>query len=29
MSVIEPVILTKGAPDETCPIAKTLDVIGT
>ncbi|MBX8945353.1 MULTISPECIES: helix-turn-helix domain-containing protein [Lysinibacillus] len=29
MSVIEPVILTKGAPGETCPIAKTLDVIGT
>ena len=29
MSVIEPVVLTKGAPGETCPIAKTLDVIGT
>lgn len=29
MSVIEPIILTKGAPGETCPIAKTLDVIGT
>ncbi|MFW7188090.1 MULTISPECIES: helix-turn-helix domain-containing protein [Lysinibacillus] len=29
MSVIEPVILTKGAQGETCPIAKTLDVIGT
>lgn len=29
MSVIEPVILTKGAPGETCPIAKTLEVIGT
>lgn len=29
MSVIEPVILTKGASGETCPIAKTLDVIGT
>lgn len=29
MSVNEPVVLTKGAPGETCPIAKTLDVIGT
>ncbi|MEB2279499.1 helix-turn-helix transcriptional regulator [Lysinibacillus xylanilyticus] len=29
MSVIQPVVLTKGAPGETCPIAKTLDVIGT
>ncbi|WP_445489809.1 winged helix-turn-helix transcriptional regulator [Niallia sp. 03133] len=29
MSVMEPVILTKGSPDELCPIAKTLDVIGT
>ncbi|MGE7910424.1 winged helix-turn-helix transcriptional regulator [Lysinibacillus xylanilyticus] len=29
MSVIEPIVLTKGAPGETCPIAKTLDVIGT
>lgn len=29
MSVIKPVVLTKGAPGETCPIAKTLDVIGT
>ncbi|ODV53921.1 MULTISPECIES: winged helix-turn-helix transcriptional regulator [Lysinibacillus] len=29
MSVIEPVVLTKGAPGETCPIAKTLEVIGT
>lgn len=29
MSVIEPVVLTKGAPGEPCPIAKTLDVIGT
>ncbi|QPQ30476.1 winged helix-turn-helix transcriptional regulator [Lysinibacillus sp. JNUCC 51] len=29
MSDIEPVVLTKGAPGETCPIAKTLDVIGT
>lgn len=29
MSVIEPVILTKGTPGEPCPIAKTLDVIGT
>ncbi|CAH1220271.1 putative HTH-type transcriptional regulator YybR [Paenibacillus auburnensis] len=25
----EPVILTKGVPGEPCPIAKTLDVIGT
>ncbi|AHN21840.1 winged helix-turn-helix transcriptional regulator [Lysinibacillus varians] len=29
MSVIEPVVLTKGVPGEACPIAKTLDVIGT
>jgi len=29
MTVNEPVVLTKGAPGETCPIAKTLDVIGT
>jgi DNA-binding HxlR family transcriptional regulator len=29
MSVIEPVVLTKGASGEPCPIAKTLDVIGT
>lgn len=29
MSVIEPVVLTKGTPGETCPIAKTLDIIGT
>ena len=29
MSVIEPVVLTKGAPGVPCPIAKTLDVIGT
>ena len=29
MSVMEPVILTKGTPGEICPIAKTLDVIGT
>jgi DNA-binding HxlR family transcriptional regulator len=29
MSVIEQVILTKGTPGEPCPIAKTLDVIGT
>ena len=29
MSVIAPVVLTKGAPGETCPIAKTLEVIGT
>lgn len=29
MSVIEPVVLTKGTPGEPCPIAKTLDVIGT
>lgn len=27
--MIEPVVLTKGAPGEACPIAKTLDVIGT
>ncbi|MBI0577924.1 helix-turn-helix transcriptional regulator [Neobacillus cucumis] len=29
MNVIEPVVLTKGVPGEPCPIAKTLDVIGT
>lgn len=29
MSVIEQVKLTKGTPGEPCPIAKTLDVIGT
>ncbi|NGM80928.1 helix-turn-helix transcriptional regulator [Paenibacillus sp. 7124] len=29
MSENEPVVLTKGAPGESCPIAKTLDVIGT
>lgn len=29
MSDSEPVVLTKGAPGEPCPIAKTLDVIGT
>ncbi|MHA6531771.1 winged helix-turn-helix transcriptional regulator [Paenibacillus sp. BAC0078] len=29
MDVMEPVILTKGTPGEPCPIAKTLDVIGT
>lgn len=29
MSVNEPVVLTKGTPGEPCPIAKTLDVIGT
>lgn len=29
MSVIEPVVLNKGVPGEACPIAKTLDVIGT
>ncbi|WP_337982286.1 winged helix-turn-helix transcriptional regulator [Lysinibacillus sp. C5.1] len=29
MSVIETVVLTKGVPGEACPIAKTLDVIGT
>jgi len=29
VSVIEPVVLTKGVPGEPCPIAKTLDVIGT
>ncbi|MRN54055.1 winged helix-turn-helix transcriptional regulator [Paenibacillus monticola] len=27
--MVEPVILTKGTPGEPCPIAKTLDVIGT
>ncbi|MDF2681481.1 MAG: HTH-type transcriptional regulator, partial [Brevibacillus sp.] len=25
----EPIVLTKGTPGEACPIAKTLDVIGT
>lgn len=29
MSAIEPVVLTKGTSGEPCPIAKTLDVIGT
>ncbi|GMX62577.1 helix-turn-helix domain-containing protein [Paenibacillus elgii] len=29
MSELEPVILTKGTPGVPCPIAKTLDVIGT
>ncbi|PPA84076.1 transcriptional regulator [Brevibacillus laterosporus] len=29
MSTIEPIVLTKGIPGEICPIAKTLDVIGT
>ncbi|MEH7116278.1 helix-turn-helix domain-containing protein [Neobacillus vireti] len=29
MNVIEPVVLNKGVPGEPCPIAKTLDVIGT
>ncbi|MDU0206325.1 MULTISPECIES: helix-turn-helix domain-containing protein [Paenibacillus] len=29
MSVQEPVVLNKGTPGELCPIAKTLDVIGT
>ncbi|MFE4117807.1 winged helix-turn-helix transcriptional regulator [Priestia sp. YIM B13448] len=29
MSAIEPVVLTKGPSGEPCPIAKTLDVIGT
>ncbi|MGD8189785.1 winged helix-turn-helix transcriptional regulator [Brevibacillus ginsengisoli] len=29
MSGTESVVLTKGAPGEPCPIAKTLDVIGT
>lgn len=29
MSVGEPVVLTKGVPGELCPIAKTLDMIGT
>ncbi|MGN7762317.1 MULTISPECIES: winged helix-turn-helix transcriptional regulator [Paenibacillus] len=29
MDFTEPVILTKGTPGEPCPIAKTLDVIGT
>ncbi|WP_261305406.1 winged helix-turn-helix transcriptional regulator [Paenibacillus andongensis] len=29
MSVVEPIELTKGTPGVPCPIAKTLDVIGT
>ncbi len=29
MSAIEPIVLTKGTPGVPCPIAKTLDVIGT
>jgi DNA-binding HxlR family transcriptional regulator len=29
MGAVEPVILTKGTQGEPCPIAKTLDVIGT
>ncbi|GLI06465.1 MULTISPECIES: winged helix-turn-helix transcriptional regulator [Paenibacillus] len=29
MSELEPVVLTKGTPGVPCPIAKTLDVIGT
>jgi len=29
MSAIEPVVLTKGTSGKPCPIAKTLDVIGT
>ncbi|AKG34936.1 winged helix-turn-helix transcriptional regulator [Paenibacillus durus] len=29
MSKVEPIVLTKGTPGEPCPIAKTLDVIGT
>ncbi|HWI46962.1 MAG TPA: helix-turn-helix domain-containing protein [Rummeliibacillus sp.] len=29
MSDIERIVLTKGTPGEPCPIAKTLDVIGT
>ncbi|MDT3424815.1 DNA-binding HxlR family transcriptional regulator [Paenibacillus forsythiae] len=29
MSEAEPIVLTKGTPGEPCPIAKTLDVIGT
>ncbi|KQL46273.1 winged helix-turn-helix transcriptional regulator [Brevibacillus choshinensis] len=29
MNAGEPIVLTKGIPGETCPIAKTLDVIGT
>lgn len=29
MSDIEPVVLAKGTPNQPCPIAKTLDVIGT
>lgn len=29
MSELEPVILTKGTPGVPCPIARTLDVIGT
>ncbi|WP_342437620.1 helix-turn-helix domain-containing protein [Paenibacillus sp. FSL L8-0436] len=29
MNLSEPVIITKGTPGEPCPIAKTLDIIGT
>lgn len=29
MAKTEPIVLTKGVPGEPCPIAKTLDVIGT
>lgn len=29
MSTQEPLILTKGSPDEICPIAKVIDMIGT
>ncbi|AIK39969.1 MULTISPECIES: winged helix-turn-helix transcriptional regulator [Bacillus] len=29
MSTIDPIVLTKGSPGIPCPIAKTLDVIGT
>lgn len=29
MNHSEPVIITKGTPGEPCPIAKTLDIIGT
>lgn len=29
MDVTDPVTLTKGTPDELCPIIKTLDIIGT
>ncbi|MCR8995499.1 helix-turn-helix transcriptional regulator [Brevibacillus laterosporus] len=29
MSMVEPTVLTKGTPGEICPIAKTLDIIGT